>query len=111
MPRTYPRVTTSLFLGEDDDLHITASAEFIPGSSGSYDEPPEPSELDDIQVVRFGTTIPYEPSERELTLIEDALMQQVAQDMDDHAADKAEARRDLQRDRDDDFLRDLPLID
>lgn len=109
--RHYPHVTTSLFLGGDDDLHVTASAEFIAGTRGSYDEPSEPSELDDIQVVRFGTTTPYEPSERELKLIEEALIDQVARDADDHAADLAEARRDLQRDRDDDRLRDLPLID
>ena len=100
----YSRVTTSLHLGEDNDIHVTASAEYIPGTRGSYDEPPEPAEFDDIQVVLYGTKIPYEPSETELTEVEEALMEQVAQDMDDAAADRAEARRDQQRDDDADRL-------
>jgi hypothetical protein len=98
------RVTTSLYLGEDNDIHVLASAEYIPGIRGSYDEPPEPAEFDDIQVTLYGTKIPYEPSETELTKVEEALMEQVAQDMDDAAADRAEARRDQQRDDDDDRL-------
>jgi len=102
MPHT--RVTTSLHLGEDNDIHVTASAEYIPGTRGSHDEPPEPSEFDDIQVTLHGTTIPYEPSEAELTKVEEALMEQVAQDMDDATADRAEALRDQQRDDDDDRL-------
>ena len=105
----HSRVTTSLYLGEDNDIHVTASAEYIPGTHGSYDEPPESAELDDIQVSLYGTTIPYEPTETELTKVEEALMQQVAQDMDDAAADRAEARRDQQRDDDDYF--DRPLFD